>query len=181
MPPPIPATGRRRKSPGDRPGAHGPRLEWPGRAWEAGLGATSAHEAPAIQTHEVVPGADLLRASTPAGRIVEGDALDVALALGREGLRGSVDLVYLDPPFASQAVYSSEARLDGPADARVVRTVAFGDRWAASSGSAHPGGGEGVGEYLDMLAPRLDALADLLAPTGDTGRGGVAESAVNDG
>jgi DNA modification methylase len=90
------------------------------------------------------------------GRLVLGDALDVARALGAEGLSGAVDLVYIDPPFASQAAYVHEARLDGPADGRVVRTAAYDDRWD----------GEGVGGYLDMLAPRLEALVNLLAPAG---------------
>jgi hypothetical protein len=51
--------------------------------------------------------------------------------------------------------YVHEARLDGPADGRVVRTAAYDDRWAA-----------GLGEYLEMLAPRLEALARLLSPRG---------------
>ena len=42
---------------------------------------------------------------------------------------GKVDLVYVDPPFASQAEYVHEARLDGPADGRVVRHAAYDDRW----------------------------------------------------
>ncbi len=67
-----------------------------------------------------------------------------------------MDLVYVDPPFASQAEYVHEARLDGPADGRVVRATAYDDRWE----------GDGVGGYLDMLAPRLEALAGLLAPGG---------------
>jgi DNA modification methylase len=87
---------------------------------------------------------------------VHGDALDVASALAGEGLRGKVDLVYVDPPFASQAAYIHEARLDGPADGRVVRATAYDDRWE----------GAGIGAYLDMLAPRLEALVTLLAPTG---------------
>jgi hypothetical protein len=87
---------------------------------------------------------------------VLGDALDVAWALSAEGLWEGVDLVYVDPPFASQVAYVHEARLDGPADGRVVRAAAYDDRWE----------GEGVGSYLDMLAPRLEALAGLLAPTG---------------
>jgi DNA modification methylase len=87
---------------------------------------------------------------------VLGDALDLARALSAEGLRERVDLVYVDPPFASQAAYIHEARLDGPADGRVVRAAAYDDRWE----------GEGIGSYLDMLAPRLEALAGLLAPAG---------------
>jgi DNA modification methylase len=89
------------------------------------------------------------------GRLLAGDALDVARALARDGLAGQVDLVYVDPPFASQAAYTHEARLDGPADGRVVRAAAYDDRWDGSLAS-----------YLEMLAPRLEALARLLAPTG---------------
>ncbi|MGH7438385.1 MAG: DNA methyltransferase, partial [Polyangiaceae bacterium] len=92
-----------------------------------------------------------------ACRLVRGDALDVARALAREGLEGRVDLVYVDPPFASQAEYVHEARIDGPADGRVLRTAAYDDRWNGSAG---------IGEYLDMLAPRLEAAVRLLAPGG---------------
>lgn len=88
-------------------------------------------------------------------RLILGDALDVARTLAGEGLAGKVDLVYVDPPFASQAVYVHEARIEGPADGRVVRSQAYDDRW----------GGE-LADYLNMLAPRLEALARLLAPSG---------------
>jgi DNA modification methylase len=71
-------------------------------------------------------------------------------------LHGGVDLVYVDPPFASQLEYIHEARLDGPADGRVLRAAAYDDRW----------GGDGLAGYLDMLAPRLEALAELLSPSG---------------
>jgi hypothetical protein len=89
-------------------------------------------------------------------RLIQGDALDVASSLAAEGLAGKVDLVYLDPPFASEADYTHEARLDGPADGRVVRTRAYGDRWGAA----------GIGDYLEFLAPRLDRMTRLLAPGG---------------
>jgi adenine-specific DNA-methyltransferase len=87
------------------------------------------------------------------GRLVHGDAVDVARALAAEGLAGKVDLVYVDPPFGSQVAYTHEARLDGGADGRVVRTQAYDDRWDGA-----------LGAYLDMLAPSLEALAQLLAP-----------------
>jgi DNA modification methylase len=93
--------------------------------------------------------------SEAAARLVQGDALEVAAELTREGLAGQVDLVYVDPPFASQAEYVHESRLDGPADGRVTRAMAYDDRWEA-----------GGGAYLDMLAPRLEALARLLSATG---------------
>jgi DNA modification methylase len=94
---------------------------------------------------------------TDVCRLVHGDALDVARALAAEGHLGRADLVYVDPPFASQAEYVHEARIDGPADGRVLRTAAYDDRWNGTAG---------IGEYLDMLAPRLEAAARLLAPTG---------------
>jgi DNA modification methylase len=84
-------------------------------------------------------------------RLILGDALDVARALGGEGLRA--DLVYIDPPYASQADYVHEARLDGPADGRVVRALAYADK-------------SDIGVYLEELAPRIEAMVDLLADTG---------------
>src|SRR6185295_17038110 len=79
-------------------------------------------------------------------------------ALIKEGLGGKVDLVYVDPPYASDRDYVAEARLDGPADGRVERTLAYEDRWSAERG--------GVAAYLEMLAPRLEALTTLLSPRG---------------
>ncbi len=144
------------------------RLDWPGRSWEPRAGAPSlgprivlAEEfggtlaGGAARHAHVAPVAPLDPRQAP-GRLVHGDALDLAHALAAEGLRERVDLVYLDPPFASQAAYVHEARLDGPADGRVVRAAAYDDRWE----------GDGIGGYLDMLAPRLEALAALLARTG---------------
>jgi DNA modification methylase len=87
-----------------------------------------------------------------AHRLIHADAWDAVRAL--QDARGTIELVYVDPPYASDRDYTAEARLDGPADGRVVRTLAYGDRWDA------------MGPYLDMLAPRLEALTGLLSPTG---------------
>ncbi len=128
------------------------RLSWPGRIWEpgaAGHGTRIAHRSLVIDE-------DCGARSSIPGRLVHGDALDVAEALLATGFDGKVSVVYVDPPFASQANYSYEARLDGPADGRVSRSLAYVDRWD----------GGGIGPYLDMLAPRLEALTRLLAPTG---------------
>jgi DNA modification methylase len=136
------------------------RLEWPGRMWEPAPasrprppGRAEESRSPCIEVTErfATGGAEVT-----TGRLVDGDALDVARALAAEGLQSKVDLVYVDPPFASQMAYVHEARLDGPADGRVVRAAAYDDRWER----------DGVGSYLDMLAPRLEALVGLLAPTG---------------
>ena len=134
------------------------RLGWPGRSWEPGRETVAGAKAPALVAWEE-PGelgeADDERALE--ARLIHGDAFDVASALRAEGTAGLVDLVYIDPPFASEAAYVHEARLDGPADGRVIRSVAYDDRWSDR---------DGLGGYLDMLAPRLEALAGLLAPTG---------------
>jgi site-specific DNA-methyltransferase (adenine-specific)/adenine-specific DNA-methyltransferase len=78
--------------------------------------------------------------------------------LEAEGQKGHVDLVYVDPPYGSQADYELEARLDGSADGRVRRAPAYEDTWADKDG--------GASAYLDMLAPRLAALSSLLSPRG---------------
>lgn len=123
---------------------------WPGRVWEP-RGERNAARGKVIPVERVAgDGAQT--------RILHGDALALAAALTAEGSAGAVDLVYVDPPFASARDYEAEARLDGSADGRVVRTPAYADTWAERDG--------GVAAYLDMLAPRLDALAALLAPTG---------------
>ncbi|HQY62232.1 MAG: site-specific DNA-methyltransferase [Myxococcales bacterium] len=127
------------------------RLCWPGR--DDGARA----EAPPADLHVVER-----HREAPDVRLAHGDALALAGALTREGLAGRVDLVYLDPPYFSDADYSLEARLDGTADGRTRRAPAYGDRWARGG----PAGSGGLAAYLGMLAPRLEALAALLAPTG---------------
>lgn len=98
------------------------------------------------------------RTGDGAHRLLHGDALDLAALLESEGSAGKVDLVYVDPPFASDRDYVAEARLDGRADGRVLRSLAYEDTWSSRDG--------GIGAYLDMLAPRLDALVRLLGPRG---------------
>jgi DNA modification methylase len=119
-------------------------LDWPERTFRAGCAL------PRVETTSI----ERIGAEGGPIRLILGDALDVAGALVAEGLERSVDVVYVDPPYASQADYVLEARLDGPADGRVRRTKAYDDSWSH------------VGAYLDMLAPRLEACARLLSPSG---------------
>lgn len=159
------------------------KLIWKGRTWEPGAdfptkrssgqprgranatsgtkSASSANTgASPFRCLEMVAGStSRTRGSGPGDRIIRGDALDVAQGLAAEGLAGKVQVAYVDPPYFSQADYHHEARLDGAADGRVRRTKAYGDRWSSSDD-------DGAAAYLDMLAPRLEALARLLAPTG---------------
>ncbi|MGA2447167.1 MAG: site-specific DNA-methyltransferase [Polyangiaceae bacterium] len=130
------------------------RLEWTGRWWRPGRLAGACAE------NDRTGGSNAgLRTIEACGEgsssLVFGDALDVGLVLARGPDARAVDIVYVDPPYSSQVAYCHEARLDGPADGRVVRAPAYDDRWDEASGA-----------YLDMLAPRLEVLASLLAPTG---------------
>src|SRR5579864_5690639 len=87
-------------------------LAWAGRRWDPRDGGGGCISGPRIQTTEVgcadecLVGASLaslghsadgLSGDFPA-RLIHGDALDVAQALAREGKRGQVDVVYVDPP-----------------------------------------------------------------------------------
>lgn len=129
-------------------------LTWDGKA-EA-LDALR-HPAPPIELEEVLGPRASSDASPPNSvhRVIRGDALDVARALASEGLQRQIDLVYLDPPYASGVDYTHEERLDGHASGRVARATAYGDRWS-----------DGTASYLDMLLPRLTALQPLLKPSG---------------
>jgi DNA modification methylase len=122
------------------------RLDWPSRTWVVGREIDAL--ASACSTRALELGNDGVG-------LLYGDALDAARVLRSRGERAH--LVYVDPPYASQADYVSEARLDGVADGRTRRSVAFADKWR---------GPDGVGAYLDMLAPRLEAAADLLRDDG---------------
>lgn len=82
------------------------------------------------------------------------DAVGLAEDLAARGLAGNVRVVYVDPPFLSNAGYVHEARIEGPADGRVSRALAYDDRW------------EGPEAWLDRMGPALDALAGLLRPDG---------------
>ena len=129
-------------------------LTWDGKA--ESLHALR-HPALPIELEEVL-GPRASADSSPSGsvhRVIRGDALDVARALASEGLQRQVDLVYLDPPYASGVDYTHEERLDGHASGRVARAAAYRDRWS-----------DGTASYLDMLLPRLTALRPLLKPSG---------------
>lgn len=130
----------------------GLRLQWAGRLWRSEerekpleTRVKSAASTPEIKVLERSGGG----ASGLSHRIVHGDNLDVTSTIEP----GTVDCVYVDPPYSSDRDYVAEARLDGPADGRARRNLAYEDKWA-------------IGAYLDMLAPRIEALTSLLSPRG---------------
>jgi adenine-specific DNA-methyltransferase len=100
-----------------------------------------------------------------SNRMVLGDSLQVMASLAeREGLRGRVQCIYLDPPygikFNSNFQWSTKSRdvKDGKAD-QITRepeqVKAFRDTWR-----------DGVHSYLTYLRDRLTVARDLLADSG---------------
>src|ERR1700723_4496182 len=100
-----------------------------------------------------------------ANRMILGDALQVMASLAeREGLRGKVQCIYLDPPygirFNSNFQWSTTSRdvKDGNID-HITRepeqVKAFRDTWR-----------DGIHSYLTYLRDRLTVARDLLADSG---------------
>ncbi len=93
-------------------------------------------------------------------KLVWGDNLLVMGSL-LEKFAGKIDLIYIDPPFATGADFSHVAAIgeDGlelEKEASVVEEKAYRDTW-----------GQGLPSYLSMLAPRIRHMWDLLADGGN--------------
>jgi DNA modification methylase len=90
-----------------------------------------------------------------SGTLYLGDNLAVMQAL-LPTFEGRINLIYADPPLNTGRAYSS--RIGAGEDSRrpsAWKTApSYEDRWA------------GRPDYLDMLAPRLEMMHRLLAPTG---------------
>ena len=100
-----------------------------------------------------------------ANRMILGDSLQVMASLAeREGLRGKVQCIYMDPPygikFNSNFQWSTTSRVvkDGKAD-HITRepeqVKAFRDTWR-----------DGIHSYLTYLRDRLTVARDLLTDSG---------------
>jgi site-specific DNA-methyltransferase (adenine-specific)/adenine-specific DNA-methyltransferase len=137
-------------------------LTWPGKYLPDGSRARPSRAVEPLRVIERFPGAN----ATTAGRLVAGDNLRTLPAL-LVGFAGRVDLVYLDPPFGTgdafhvrdraggRANRSDPGARRGPDAATQLGPAAYADR--------EPGG---LGGFIAMLAPRLELIRDLLAPTG---------------
>src|SRR5262249_52779375 len=92
-------------------------------------------------------------------KLIWGDNLLVMGSL-LEKFAGKIDLIYIDPPFATGADFSVSAPIGDRGDslikeASLLEEKAYRDTW-----------GEGVASYLGMLRPRLVMMRDLLAESG---------------
>jgi adenine-specific DNA-methyltransferase len=93
-------------------------------------------------------------------KLIWGDNLLVMGSL-LEKFAGKIDLIYIDPPFATGADFSyvapiGEAGIAVEKQASVIEEKAYRDTW-----------GGGLASYLEMLAPRLCLLWDLLKDGGN--------------
>src|SRR5690606_6760853 len=100
---------------------------------------------------------------TAPNRLIYGDNLLAVAALlaGDEdspSMRGSVDLIYIDPPFDSKADYRTTITLpDATLEQKptVLEQFAYSDTWA-----------DGTASYLAMITPRLVLMRELISDTG---------------
>ena len=117
-------------------------LVWPGKYREDGVLAEAPRANLPLQTREVFgPKAEW------RNQLIWGDNLLVMGSLLKE-FANKIDLIYIDPPFATGADFSFTATTG-------EQQVAYRDTWKT-----------GTGAYLAMMAERLRLIRDLLAPTG---------------
>jgi DNA modification methylase len=116
----------------------GPKLVWTGKSE-----AKTIADAGSLETIEWVGGVP----DDDAGMLVHGDNLEALHAL-RPKLAGKVDLVYLDPPFATGDDFVFTAR------GEQTERVAYRDRHG------------GLAAYLSGMLERLHAARELLSPRG---------------
>ena len=90
-------------------------------------------------------------------KLIWGDNLYVMGSL-LENIAGKIDLIYIDPPFATGADFSFKANIGEQAIEKVASAIeekAYRDTW-----------GQGLDSYLKMLYERLSLMHDLLASSG---------------
>lgn len=79
-------------------------------------------------------------------------------AIGLEPLAGKVDLIYIDPPFASGQDFSYQVRVGDETwrkEANLIEENAYRDTW-----------GQGMESYIPMMHERISLARELLSPTG---------------
>jgi DNA modification methylase len=153
-----------------------PELVWPGRVAARARAQAAIDEAQPLRPVERLSGTlarDAKRASAGAtrpgegrrrnppgrwrNRLIHGDNLPAMAALLGE-FAGRIDLIYLDPPFATGNVFgfSRAAVQRGPKP----QGTAYRDTWGGTtSGSA-------IASWLDMMLPRLELMRALLSDRG---------------
>jgi len=88
-------------------------------------------------------------------RLIWGDNLLAMQALLTQGYEGKIDLIYIDPPFVTEADYSQQITI-GDSQVRrelsVIERLAYRDYFEG-----------GLDSYLDVMYPRLQLMRRLLS------------------
>lgn len=134
-----------------------PLLHWVGKK---PLRAVTAFPAQLVETFSAAPADGPL--PDAHGRLYHGDNKEVLAHLLANGLRGQVNLVYIDPPFDSGADYVRKVSLRGKGGSTKLDGEAYGlgeqiqytDIWANDS-------------YLQFMYERLLLLKELMADGGN--------------
>ena len=92
-------------------------------------------------------------------KIIWGDNLLVASSL-LEKFAGKIDLIYIDPPFATGSDFSFQAMIGdsgelAPKQQSVIEEKAYRDTWR-----------HGEDSYIKMIVPRLNLMRELLSENG---------------
>lgn len=149
-----------------------PMLAWVGKK---PLGRVTAYPAQAIERFDAVPAAKGNSSVTlqntdwsewpkdvqQGGLLYHGDNKDVLAHLLANGFRGKVKLIYIDPPFDSNAEYVRQVQLRGAKgtvkidgeDYALGEQIQYSDIWANDN-------------YLQFMYERLLLLRELLADSG---------------
>lgn len=91
-------------------------------------------------------------------KLIWGDNKYVLASLLKEGFAGKINLIYIDPPFATGADFSINMKVgdaEWTKEASIIEEKAYRDTW-----------GKGLDSYLQMLYERLALMRDLLSETG---------------
>lgn len=142
------------------------------RAWAISASATGtrktrakAREPVRKKTRAAEPAHEPRPASEPTtagGRVIQGDCLDVLRSLPD----GSVDLVYVDPPFNTGKKKQKRDRVRTVRDEEGDRTGFSGRRYRTEKVSQDAGFEDRFDDFLAFLEPRLREAHRVLSPTG---------------
>ena len=92
-------------------------------------------------------------------KLIWGDNKLVMSSLLKQGLAGSINLIYIDPPFYTGADFSYTTQIDGDTEIEkepsIIEQRAYRDTWSG-----------GIASYLKYMYERILLMKDLLADEG---------------
>ncbi len=87
--------------------------------------------------------------------LYKSDNIDAMKDLLSKGYGSKIDLIYIDPPFYSNANYKHRIEVMDKDKKQAIETLGYTDTWE-----------QGIKEYLDMLTIRLFLMKELLSEKG---------------